>query len=333
MLEDAGRGVVARQQDIRKRLVVPKQYVKSRPQALDEIRFEQQRLGLGPGDDKLHRRRFPHHAADAAGVEPALRVVGHALLQVARLADIEHVAGGVDHPIDAGRVGQPPRQGVDQFRPELAVRVSRLRVPLDAGEGQGRSGRRHHLRNDLLGRGVVVVILVAGRIAGNVVVGDRAWDAASSVRHGAMPVTSGGPQARVPSHGHRSYRGSGAKIQRRRSGLWRHCGAQRPPPFPWTFRSFDAGELASPGSLASQRFPGVPETSPVTAVAQAQRHSSVPLGSGNLPSSGALRPHFCTTFGTRRTRRRSCLPSNGTHRVGTKKTVPHLMFRGQGVEE
>ena len=69
MLEDAGRGVVAGDQDIGKRLVVAQQHIEARPQALDQIGFEQQRLDLGAGDDELHRRGLAHHAADAVGVE------------------------------------------------------------------------------------------------------------------------------------------------------------------------------------------------------------------------------------------------------------------------
>ena len=62
---------------------------------LDQIGFEQQRLDLGAVVTNSMRRRVGDHAADAVGVDRRPRVVLHALLQAARLADIEHVAGGI----------------------------------------------------------------------------------------------------------------------------------------------------------------------------------------------------------------------------------------------
>ena len=135
MLEDAGRGVVGGQHDVGERLVVPHQHVKARPQALDQIGFKQQRFGFGAGHHEFHRRGLAHHAADAVGVETALRVVGDALLQAARLADIEHVAGRVHHAVDAGRIGQALDELLDDVGAALAVGVPDRGVPLDLGEG------------------------------------------------------------------------------------------------------------------------------------------------------------------------------------------------------
>ena len=118
-----GEGWSVGQHDVGERLVVPHQHVKARPQALDQIGFEQQRLGLGAGDDEFHRRGLAHHPADAVGVETALRVVGDALLQAARLADVEHVAGRVHHAVDAGRIGQPLDEFLDDVGADLAVGV------------------------------------------------------------------------------------------------------------------------------------------------------------------------------------------------------------------
>ena len=146
------------EQDVGERLVVPHQHVEARPQALDQVGFEQQRLDLGAGDDELHRRGLAHHPADAVGVEAALRVVGDALLQAARLADIEHVAGRVHHAVDARRVGQPLDQRLDDLGADLAVGVAGMRVPVDRGEGR-QSGPA---RRRLLDGGVVLVDLVAG---------------------------------------------------------------------------------------------------------------------------------------------------------------------------
>ena len=43
--------------------VVAQQDVEARLEALDEVRFQQQRLGLGMGGDDLHRRGVGDHAA------------------------------------------------------------------------------------------------------------------------------------------------------------------------------------------------------------------------------------------------------------------------------
>ena len=169
MLEDAGRGMIGRQHDVGERFVVPHQNVKAWPQALDEIGFEQQRLGFGAGHHEFHRGGLAHHAADAAGVETALRVVGDALLQAARLADVEHVAGHVHHAVDAGRIGQPLDEFLDDVGAGFAVGVPDGCVPLDLGEGKVRTGRQH----DLVGA-VVFLDLMAGHVAGDVVGGSAA---------------------------------------------------------------------------------------------------------------------------------------------------------------
>ena len=153
MLEDAGRGVVGGEQDVGERLVVPHQHVEARPQALDQIGFQQQRFGLGAGDHEFHRRGLAHHPADAVGVEASLRVVGDALLQAARLADIEHVAGRVHHAVDAGRVGQPLDEFLDDVGAGLAVGIPGRIVPFDLGEGDvGACRRRRSPRRNPLPR-------------------------------------------------------------------------------------------------------------------------------------------------------------------------------------
>ena len=49
--------MIGRDQNIGKRFVVAQQHVEARPQPLDHVRFEQQRLGLGAGDDEFERAR------------------------------------------------------------------------------------------------------------------------------------------------------------------------------------------------------------------------------------------------------------------------------------
>ena len=67
MLEHARKGMVAGDEDAGKRLVVAQQDVVARPQPLDQVGLEQQRLGLGMGGDELHRRRYPRPCGAGAG--------------------------------------------------------------------------------------------------------------------------------------------------------------------------------------------------------------------------------------------------------------------------
>ena len=132
MLEDLRRPVIGRDQDIGKRLVVAQQHVEARPQPLDQIGFEQQRFGLGAGDDEFKRAGRRDHPLDA-GVETGGTGVGaNAFADVLRLADIQHVATGIDHAVDAGlrrRELGVPQNGI------AAVR-ERTRVVFDRAAGQ-----------------------------------------------------------------------------------------------------------------------------------------------------------------------------------------------------
>ena len=113
MLHDRRRFVVAGDQDVGKRLVVAEIDVEARAQALDQVRLEKQRLRLGPRAHELHRRGGADHAGDAAALPGEARVADDALLQAPRLADIEHVAVAIDHPVDARRVRQRLHRGGD----------------------------------------------------------------------------------------------------------------------------------------------------------------------------------------------------------------------------
>ena len=93
MLEDLRRPVVAGDQDIGERLVVAQQHVEARPQPLDQVGFEQQRLGLGRGRDELDRGGRGDHPLDARVVTGRPRVGRDALLDALGLADVEHLAG------------------------------------------------------------------------------------------------------------------------------------------------------------------------------------------------------------------------------------------------
>ena len=128
MFEDLRRPVVAGDHDVGKRFIVAQQHVKARPQPLDEVCFKQQRLSFSRRGDKLHRRRQRHHPLDAGVVPGRPRVRCEALLDAFGFADIEHLARGIEHAIDAGRGRREPgvAQAARRGRPR-AVRPARRR--------------------------------------------------------------------------------------------------------------------------------------------------------------------------------------------------------------
>src|SRR6266404_4384194 len=149
MLEDMRRPMIARDQDIGKRLVVAQLHVEARTQLLDQVGFEQQRLGFGRSGYDLDRHGGRDHAHDARRLrrgDPGVR--RKPLADVFRLADIEHVARRIEHAVDPGRgrgeayrlldCGVADRQRA--FRYGLATRFrdfgqQRLVVVLGGGRG------------------------------------------------------------------------------------------------------------------------------------------------------------------------------------------------------
>ena len=102
---------VAADDDVGERLVVAQQHVEARLEALDQVVLEQQGLGLAAGDRELHGLGARDHAQQAV-VEPRrLGVGGDAAPERARLADIEDLAVGRDHAVDA----RLARQGVHEL--------------------------------------------------------------------------------------------------------------------------------------------------------------------------------------------------------------------------
>ena len=101
VLLDARESVIGAQQDERERFVVAQQHVVGRAIALDQLRFEEERLGFRIGRHDGHRTRLADHALEALGKAIHLRVVRDAVLQRARLADIEHIAARIVHAVDA----------------------------------------------------------------------------------------------------------------------------------------------------------------------------------------------------------------------------------------
>ncbi len=107
---------VAGDADVRVALVVTEEDVVARLVRLDEVVLEQQRLALGAGDGRLHARDLRDHRRDPRLVTGLLEVARDALLQVAGLADVQRLAGRVEHPVDT----RPMRQ-----RSEELARVER----------------------------------------------------------------------------------------------------------------------------------------------------------------------------------------------------------------
>ena len=204
MLHELRRLVIG-DEDIGKRLVVTQQHVEARPQALDEVRLQQQRLGFGPRRDEFHRRGLLDHADDPVRLQSDAGIAGDALLEIARLADIEHVACRIEHAVDAGRI----RQALDEIgdhRGALAAR-GQLAAGFErhSGFGSGVLGRES-FRIYRIGRirGVVVhhrdafeqralgkrglVVGVGGR--------NRRIVLGRLLVHSLIPTTSGVSQAR-----------------------------------------------------------------------------------------------------------------------------------------
>ena len=116
------RRMLAADHDLGEGLVVAQQDVEARLELLDQVDLEQQGVGLCAGGDELHRARQVDHVGDTLGVEAALGVLDDALLQAARLADIEHLALVADHPVDA----RPIRQALDLVLDQLGPAALQL---------------------------------------------------------------------------------------------------------------------------------------------------------------------------------------------------------------
>jgi len=133
MLLDPRKVVVGAQQDEREAFVVAQQHVVGGPEALDQLRLEQQRLGFVIGRDDRHRPRLRDHPLQPLGQPLDLRVIGDAVLERARLADIEHVAARILHAIDARSRGQGLQHIAD--RRHAGGKVGRLTTAADGVGG------------------------------------------------------------------------------------------------------------------------------------------------------------------------------------------------------
>ena len=99
MLLDAREFMVGAQQDEGEAFVVAQQHVVRRAIALDQLRLEQQRLSLVVGRDDRHRPGLRHHPLEPLRQVVDLRIISNAVLKRTRLADVQHVAARVLHPV------------------------------------------------------------------------------------------------------------------------------------------------------------------------------------------------------------------------------------------
>ena len=100
MLADARKAMVLAQHDEGETFVVAQQNIVGRAVALDELCFEQQRLGFGIGRYDGHVAGLRHHALQPPRQPVDLDIIADAILQRSRLADIQHIAAGIGHPVD-----------------------------------------------------------------------------------------------------------------------------------------------------------------------------------------------------------------------------------------
>ena len=128
MLGDLRERVVLGQHQPGVGLVVAQDDVEARLEALDQVGFEQQRLGLGVGGDHLHRDGFVDHPPQPFVEAAELGVGGDPLLQAARLADVEGVALGIEHAIDARARRHGGQRLLDHATPMMARRLSLMAV-------------------------------------------------------------------------------------------------------------------------------------------------------------------------------------------------------------
>ncbi len=87
-------------------LVIPEQDVVLRVLRLDEVVFQQQRLGLGAHHRGLHPHDLADHVADTRAAMGLLEVVGHPLLEVACLAHIQQLAVRIKVAVHPRQRGQ-----------------------------------------------------------------------------------------------------------------------------------------------------------------------------------------------------------------------------------
>ena len=135
---DAREVVAVGDLDVRVALVVLEPDVEPRPEALDEVGLEEQRLGdrVGQGDLDVHDPvDDAPDPVDLAARRLLLPVAPDAVAQALRLADVQHGPARVLHEVHAGPVGQ-----VLEGRGERSPGSSGSRSDARSCHGIGRAG-------------------------------------------------------------------------------------------------------------------------------------------------------------------------------------------------
>ena len=107
---DARKFLPIRNEDIGVTFVVAQQHVIARLLRLDEVVFEQQRLGFRVRHRDLHGRRLAHHGQDALGQAAPAEIARHPFFQVTRLADVQQPPVRIEHAVHAGGRRQAGKQ-------------------------------------------------------------------------------------------------------------------------------------------------------------------------------------------------------------------------------
>ena len=94
--------MVGGQQDLRQAFVIAQQDVVARFHLLDQVRLKKQRFGFRLGDDDFQLFSLADHAHQPVRQSVRLGIAGHPPRQIARLANIQHLAIAVGHAVNAG---------------------------------------------------------------------------------------------------------------------------------------------------------------------------------------------------------------------------------------
>ncbi len=120
--------MIAGDQDRGEGFVVAEKDVVAGAKPFDQIRFQQQRLGLGVRGDEFKPVRFRNHPPNAQGLAFGPGIGGDPFLQVLGLADVKDLAFAVEHPINAGLGRQARQQGADRLGAAARGGPSRILV-------------------------------------------------------------------------------------------------------------------------------------------------------------------------------------------------------------
>ena len=144
--------MLALDQDIGERFVVPHDDIVGRTEAFDQIRFEKQSLCFRVRRHYDHVLRACHHPSNPIGQIAGVGIAGDAVLEILRLADIKHVAMTVDHAVNTRA-----------FRHRLEV-FADDRAAVDKRAWPSRGGRLFDV--GILDDGIGVGGAVSGRATG-----------------------------------------------------------------------------------------------------------------------------------------------------------------------